>query len=319
MITGCAGFIGSHLTEKLLKDNHTVYGTDNFDPFYSVNLKQNNIKHLKNLNGEFHFISADVKDNEIMRLIFIQNEIDKVIHIAARAGVRTSTKLPHSYVDNNILSTVILLELCREFDVNHFILGSSSSVYVDSTELPYREDAKADRPLNPYAASKRSAEIFCHSYAHLYSINTIMLRFFTVYGPRQRLEMAIAKFTKNNNDGKEITVFGDSESERDYTYIDDIVNGICLSLNKKFGYEIFNLGYGNPVKLKNVITAIENELSKKTVIKYIPKIKADVENTLADISKATEKLGYIPKVTINVEIRKYIEWFRKNNFSTSRT
>ncbi|MHA1222656.1 MAG: GDP-mannose 4,6-dehydratase [Candidatus Heimdallarchaeaceae archaeon] len=312
LVTGCAGFIGSHLVEKLVQKNHSVVGIDNFDPFYSKKAKLKNIELLKSFHKNFDFTQADINDDDTLKLIFLHNNFDKVIHIAARAGVRTSLEIPISFLETNILSTVKLLELCKEFEIKDFLFASSSSVYGNTDTIPLHEGLRSDTPLNPYAASKRSAELFCYTYSYLYNINITILRFFTVYGPRQRPEMAIAKFTRLIDKSKEITIFGDGNTSRDYTYIDDIVNGILLSLKKKFSYEIFNLGSNTRVKLKEVIELIEQELNKKAKIRYIEKNKADVDNTLADISKSREILGYKPDINIKEGIRKYIKWYEEN-------
>lgn len=310
MVTGCAGFIGSHLCDKLLINGNSIIGIDNFDPFYPPSLKRKNIENL-NDNSNFCFIEADVIDYDKMKLIFTNYNIDTVIHLAARAGVRTSVKIPFSYVEVNIKSTLVLLELCKEHRINTFIFGSSSSVYGDDTEIPFREDSSSIQPLSPYAASKKSAELFCYTYSHLYDIKCIILRFFTVYGPRQRPEMAISKFVKNIDNNIPILIYGSENSSRDYTYVDDIVGGIIKSQDCECKYEIFNLGNSNSVQLGDLIQIIEKNLEKKAIKQRQKKQIGDAKVTLADISKAKKYLNYNPKTSIEQGVKNYISWYRK--------
>lgn len=311
LVTGGAGFIGSHVVDKLVETKERVICIDNLDPFYDPEIKRRNIKH--NLKKEnFKFFEIDIRDKEKLRDIFQKEEIDKVIHLAAKAGVRPSIENPLVYEDVNVSGTINLLELSREYEVKNFIFGSSSSVYGINKKVPFSEDDKVEKQISPYAASKRSAELFCHTYSYLYKIPIICLRFFTVYGPRQRPEMAIHKFTRLIDQGKEIPVFGDGSSKRDYTYIGDVVDGIINSLGKRFDFEIFNLGNSKTVELRYLIELIEENLGKRAKIKQLPDQLGDVPITFADISKAEKLLEYKPRVEIEDGIKRFVEWYKEN-------
>ncbi|MFA5333256.1 MAG: GDP-mannose 4,6-dehydratase [Candidatus Nanoarchaeia archaeon] len=313
LLTGAAGFIGSNLLGRLLNEGHFVVGIDNFDPLlYSTEHKINNLKdYLKMKN--FVFESADINDSFLIKKIFKNNNFDTVIHMAARAGVRTSIENPKGYHSSNIGGTLTLLEAAKDFNVKNFIFASSSSIYGNSKSIPFNENDPADRPISPYAMSKRACEMICYTYSHLYDLNVICLRFFTVYGPRQRPEMAIHQFIRKIDKGEELTLFGDGTSSRDYTYIDDITEGIITCLSKSLKYEIINLGNNSPTKLKDLIVEIENALGKKAKIKYMPMQPGDVDVTYADISKAKKLLNYCPKTSIQDGIRKSVEWYNSNN------
>ncbi len=308
LITGGAGFIGSHLIDMLLEEGYSIICLDNFDPYYNPQLKRENIKH--NLgNTNFKLVEADVRDKKALRKIFKENNIEKIVHLAAKVGVRPSIKEPLLYEDVNVRGTLNLLELCREFKVENFIFGSSSSVYGNTKKIPFSED-DVPKPISPYGASKRSAELLCHVYSSLYSIPITCLRFFTVYGPRQRPDMAIHKFTRLIDEGKEIEMYGNGTSERDYTYIDDIVEGVLSALDKKFGFEIFNLGNSRTVELRRLISLIEEKLGKQAKNRQLPEQAGDVFITYADISKTRKLLGYEPKTGIKKGIEKFVEWYR---------
>ena len=310
LVTGGAGFIGSHVVDRLMETGEDVVCIDNLDPFYDPEIKKRNIKH--NLGREnFKFTEIDIRDKELHD-IFRGNDISKVIHLAARAGVRPSIKDPVGYVDVNVRGTINLLELSREYGVENFIFGSSSSVYGVNKKVPFSEDDRLEKQISPYATSKRSAELFCNTYNHLYNIPITCLRFFTVYGPRQRPEMATHKFTRLIDQGKEIQMFGDGASKRDYTYISDIVDGILNSLNKKYDFEIFNLGESKTVELKYLISLIEENLGKKTLIRKLPDQPGDVPITSADISKAKRLLGYNPHVPIEEGVKRFVSWYKGN-------
>jgi UDP-glucuronate 4-epimerase len=309
MVTGCAGFIGSHVVDRLLSMGKKVAGIDNFDPFYDRSIKMKNIEHNLN-NKNFTFCGADIRDRAQMEQIFTNNKIDIVIHLAARAGVRPSIQYPLLYEDVNIRGTVNLLELCKEQGIKKFVFGSSSSVYGINKKIPFSEEDPVEQAISPYAASKRSCEIFCYTYHHLYKIPIVSLRFFTVYGPRQRPEMAIHKFVRSIDQGKEIEMFGDGISRRDYTYFSDVVDGVIATLDRDFGYEIINLGNSNVVELKYLIQLIEENLDKKAKIKRLPDQPGDVPVTYADISKAKLLLSYDPKVGIEKGIKRFVEWYR---------
>ena len=310
LITGGAGFIGSHLAERLLKGCHVIV-LDNFDPYYDPEIKRKNISFLTSKNNKnFHFFEADIRNKNYVEKIIKEKGINKIVHLAAKVGVRSSIKNPLEYIDVNICGTLNLLELARKYDIKNFVFGSSSSVYGISNKIPFLESDPADKPISPYAASKQSCELFCHTYNYLYKIPICCLRFFTVYGPRQRPDMAISKFTKSIEEDREIQVFGDGSSKRDYTYVTDIIDGIASTLNKKFDFEIINLGDSNTVELRYLISLIEKELKKKAKIKQMPEQPGDVPITCASIAKAEKLLDYKPSVPIEEGIKKFVEWFR---------
>ena len=310
LVTGGAGFIGSHLVDKLLKEDNHVICLDNFDPFYSPKIKSRNIKHNL-VDKKFMLIKGDIRDKKLLEKIFKENTIDIIVHLAARAGVRSSIKDPLLYEDVNIKGTLNLLESARKYDIEQFIFGSSSSVYGINSKVPFSEDDPTIKPISPYAASKKSCELFCHVFSNLYSLPILCLRFFTVYGPRQRPEMAIHKFTKLIDCGKEIQMFGNGTSKRDYTYISDVIDGIIVAINKRFKFEIINLGNSQTVELRYLISLIEEELGKEALIKKLPIQPGDVPITYADIIKAKRLLNYNPKVSIEEGIKKFIEWYKK--------
>lgn len=307
LITGGAGFIGSHLIDGLLEKGYSVICLDNFDPYYNPQLKRENIKH--NLGKEnFKLVEADVRDKKALRKTFKENDIEKIVHLAAKVGVRPSIKEPMLYEDVNVRGTLNLLELCREFKVENFIFGSSSSVYGNTEKIPFSED-DVPKPISPYGASKRSAELLCHVYNSLYNTPITCLRFFTVYGPKQRPDMAIHKFTRLMSGGKRIEMYGNGSSKRDYTYIDDVVDGVLSTLDKRFDFEVFNLGNSRPVDLQHLISLIEKRLGKKAKIKQMLEQPGDVAITCADISKARKLLGYSPKVKLEDGIKRFVEWY----------
>jgi len=308
LVTGGAGFIGSNLIEKLLKEGYEVVCLDNFNDYYNPQIKRNNIKSfLKERN--FNLVEVDVRDKDTLKKIFEKYKFRKVIHLAAQAGVRLSLKQPNLYIDVNVNGTLNLLELSREYKITNFIFGSSSSVYGGTKEIPFSEKGEL-KPISPYGVSKRAGELLCSTYNHLYNLPVTILRFFTVYGPRQRPDMAIHKFTKLIDEGKEIYLYGNGETSRDYTYISDIVEGIISALNKDFNYEIFNLGNSNPTNLSYLISLIEKNLGKSAKIKYLPEQPGDPSITFADISKSKGMLNYNPKIKIEKGIKRFIEWYK---------
>ena len=307
LVTGGAGFIGSHLCERLLKEGYYVICLDNFDPYYDPDLKRRNIKVCLNDNN-FKLIEMDVRDRDGEKRLFKNNDIDKVVHLAAKVGVRASISQPILYEDVNVKGTLNLLEIAKDYNVDSFISGSSSSVYGITDKIPFTEEDAIQKAISPYAASKRSCELFCYIYSHLYDMSITCLRFFTVYGPRQRPDMAINRFTRLIDQGKEVPVFGDGFSKRDYTYISDVVDGIVSALNSKFNFEIFNLGSSNPVELNYIISLIEKELGKKAKIRWLPTQPGDVPITYADISKARKMLHFNPKVPIEEGIKEFVNW-----------
>jgi len=310
LITGAAGFIGSHLCERLLNDGWTVVGLDNFDEFYDPQIKRRNIRDcLKNKN--FQLVEADIRDSAAMDNT-IGDGIEIIVHLAARAGVRPSIAQPSLYADVNVNGTTVLLEAVKKHKISKFIFGSSSSVYGNNKKIPFSEADSVDLPISPYAATKKAGELICHTYHHLYGISVTCLRFFTVYGPRQRPDLAIHKFAKLIEQGKQIPVYGDGTMMRDFTYIDDIIAGTVSAIQKCAGFKIYNLGESRPITVNDLITEIEKALGKKAVKEYLPPQPGDVERTYADVTKAVKDLGYNPATTIEQGLAKFVEWLRQD-------
>ncbi|HJY98727.1 MAG TPA: SDR family NAD(P)-dependent oxidoreductase [Patescibacteria group bacterium] len=311
LITGGAGFIGSHLARKLLNKGETVVVIDNFDPFYPASEKRKNISDLVK-NRKFKLIKADIQEGSRIKNIFKKEKFDYVIHLAAKAGVRPSMLNPKAYIKTNILGTLNLLESSKENRVKNFIFGSSSSVYGERSKVPFSEKDKTDSPISPYGFTKLAGEKLCFVYHHLYGLPVICLRFFTVYGPAQRPDLAIRIFIKLISKGKPVDMYGDGSTTRDYTFIDDIVDGIARSYKKKMDFEIINLGNSSPVRLKDLIRLIGEKLDKDPKINRLPRQKGDVSKTYADISKARLFLNWSPKTKIDSGLGKMIEWYRSN-------
>ncbi|MCC6413974.1 MAG: GDP-mannose 4,6-dehydratase [Saprospiraceae bacterium] len=308
LITGAAGFIGSHLAEKLLRDGHRVLGIDNFDPFYDTDIKRQNAEILSGYQG-FSLLEADIRDRAAVDRLMAQHP-DAVVHLAAKAGVRPSIEQPVDYVDVNLMGTTQLLDSMKEHGVKRMLFASSSSVYGNQAKTPFSESDDVGFPISPYAATKRSGELLCHAYHHLYGMDIACLRFFTVYGPRQRPDLAIRKFTDLALRNQPIPLFGDGSSRRDYTFVDDITDGIRGLLEKQLhGYGIFNLGCGSPVTLLEMVQAIEKALGRKIQIEWLPKQPGDVDQTHADVQKAFETFGYEPKTDLETGVRKFVEWY----------
>lgn len=312
LITGGAGFIGSNLADFLLKNNNKVIVVDNFCDFYDPNIKRNNVKH--NLSNEnYKLYENDILDFNAIEEIFNSNNIDAVVHLAAMAGVRPSIENPILYQNVNCVGTQNILELMKKYNVKNLVMASSSSVYGNNKKVPFEETDTVDFAISPYAATKKANEVMTHVYHKLYNFNVIMLRFFTVYGPRQRPDLAINKFTKLMLNNEEISMFGDGTTSRDYTYIDDIVYGINASinyvLNNQNVYEVINLGNSNPITLKEMIITIGNVLNKTPNIKILPMQPGDVNTTYANIGKAKKMLNYNPKTSFKEGIEKFVEWY----------
>jgi UDP-glucuronate 4-epimerase len=308
LITGAAGFIGSHLSERLLDEGASVIGIDNFNDFYDPQIKRRNISGcLKNDN--FQLIEADIRNQAAMDKAL--KDVEIIIHLAAMAGVRSSISQPMLYCDVNINGTFGLLEAARKNNVGKFIFGSSSSVYGNNEKVPFSEDDNVDFPISPYAATKKACELICHTHHHLYGINITCLRFFTVYGPRQRPDLAIHKFSKLIEQGKPIPVFGDGSMMRDFTYIDDIIEGIIASMSKCKGFNIYNLGESKPISVNDLIGEIEKALGKKAAREYLPPQPGDVNRTYANINKAAMELGYNPSTPIPEGLAKFTAWLRQ--------
>jgi UDP-glucuronate 4-epimerase len=309
LLTGVAGFIASHLAERLLASGRPVVGMDNFDDFYDRAIKERNLAVALD-HEAFTLIRGDIRDAEA--LAGLPSGIDTVIHIAARAGVRPSIARPALYFDVNVAGTLRLLEFARERDIRRFLFASSSSVYGNNREVPFSEEHRVDNPISPYAASKRSGELLAHTYHHLYGLTCICLRFFTVYGPRQRPDLAIHKFARLMEAGEDIPVFGDGTSRRDYTYIDDILQGVEGALDwvgrHEGAFEIVNLGESRTVELLEMIEVLAEELGLQPRTRWLPAQPGDVERTFADISKARSLLGYHPKWEFRDGIRAFVQW-----------
>ncbi len=313
-ITGGAGFIGSTLTERLLKEGNKVVTIDNFCNYYDPKLKEENIKDFLN-NPNYKLYRGDIRNREDVKKVFDENKIDVVMHLAAMAGVRPSIEDPLLYQNVNGIGTGNILEEAKLHGVKNLVMASSSSVYGNTKEVPFREDMIVDFAISPYAATKKANEVMAHVYHKLNDMNIIMLRFFTVYGPKQRPDLAINKFTRLMLNNEEIPMFGDGTTSRDYTYVDDIVDGICKSCDYVMThdnvYEIINLGSNNPISLKEMINVIGKTLGVEPKIKQMGMQPGDVDRTYADISKAKELLGYKPSTTFEEGIKKFVDWYKK--------
>ena len=310
LVTGGAGFIGSHVCERLLRAGHSVCAFDDLNDFYAPALKQANLRELQSLALPFTFIHGDLTDAAAVEEAFASAQFDQVIHLAARAGVRPSLQQPALYQRVNVEGTVNLLEAARARKVRKVTLASSSSVYGVNAKVPFSEADPIFSAISPYAASKLACEALGHVYHHVYGMDIAMLRFFTVYGPRQRPDLAIHKFASLISAGKPIPVFGDGSTARDYTYVTDTVDGIFACTRQEFGFDIFNLGESQTVRLDYLISLLEQALGKAAVIDRQPAQPGDVPITYADIAKARAKLGYQPQVKIEEGIPKFVEWFR---------
>ncbi len=312
LITGGAGFIGSHLARRLLARGDRVTALDDFNDFYDPRLKRANIAALGE-QRELVLVEGDIRDAELVERLFANSGFDAVVHLAARAGVRPSLEEPILYEDVNCIGTLRLLEAARRHGPEVFIFGSSSSVYGINNKVPFAEKDEVNRPISPYATTKRTGELLCFNYHHLYGLRTACLRFFTVYGPAQRPEMAIHKFTARLAKGERITLFGDGSSRRDYTYIDDIIDGVVAALDLAPGFEILNLGGAETTRLDDLVTWLAAELAVQPRIEYLPDQPGDVPITYADVSKAERLLGYSPKVPIREGLRRFVGWYREQS------
>ena len=311
LITGGAGFIGSHLVDRLLKENDwRISVVDDFNDFYAPAIKRENVRRHES-NANYRLFEADIRDRNALGKVFEENSFDCIVHLAARAGVRPSLEQPLLYAETNIDGTLNLLELARILGIRQFVFGSSSSVYGINAKVPFSEDDPIRQPISPYAATKAAGELLCHTYTHLYGMRSVCLRFFTVYGPRQRPDLAIHKFARLISDGKPIPVFGDGTTRRDYTFIDDIIGGVRAAIDyDQSDYEVINLGESRTVELRELISLLEKELEANAIIDRKPLQPGDVPQTFADITKARRILGYDPQTQIEDGIRKFVEWFR---------
>ncbi len=309
LLTGAAGFIGSHLADRLLALGEEVIGLDSFDDYYAPEIKHDNIKAAL-ASPCFRLVEGDIRDGEMLAALFADKKFDAVVHLAARAGVRPSIEDPGPYLDVNVAGTINLLEAGRSAGVTRFVLASSSSVYGAGSPAPFKEDAPCDRQVSPYAASKRAMEHFARAWHELYGLDIACLRYFTVYGPRQRPEMAIHKFARLIEEDEPIPLFGDGESARDYTYVDDAVAGTLGALGRSEGFEIYNIGESRTVKLSELVELLEKALGKKARIERLPDQPGDVPLTSADVSKSRAKIGYEPSTPMEAGLERFVAWLR---------
>lgn len=320
LVTGGAGFIGSHLSERLIASGHDLIVMDNFNDFYDPALKRKNIDDVARAAAacgqDFILCEGDIRDAEFIDAVFAQETPEAVVHLAASAGVRPSILNPLLYEAVNVRGTMNLLEAAKNAGVRPFIFASSSSVYGDSPKVPFSESDPVDNPISPYAATKKAGELVCHTYHHLYLMNIACLRFFTVYGPRQRPDLAINKFTRLIDEGKPIPFYGDGTTSRDYTFVDDIITGVEKALAwvcaPGHRYDVFNLGESKPVELHRLVAIIEAEVGKPARLEKLPLQPGDVARTWADLAKSSAVLGYRPTTAIEDGIRAFVAWYRKN-------
>jgi len=312
LITGVAGFIGFHLAKSLLNSNCQVYGIDNMNDYYDVNLKYDRLRELKKYQN-FEFSKIDISDFSSLSEIFKKYNPTKVINLAAQAGVRYSIENPFVYMTSNVVGFLNIIELCKNFSVDGLIYASSSSVYGGNEIVPFSVEDRVDKPISLYAASKRSNELIAHTYSHLFGLHTTGLRFFTVYGPWGRPDMAMYIFADKISSGQPIEVYNNGNMQRDFTYIDDIVQGIKDSIKKNYKCEIFNLGNNKSENLMDIVSHIENNLNLKASINFLPIQPGDVEKTNADIKKSREMLGYNPIINVNDGIKNFIKWYKDYN------
>ncbi|MEA5032163.1 MAG: GDP-mannose 4,6-dehydratase [Sphaerochaeta sp.] len=321
LVTGGAGFIGSHVCEALLHRGDTVIALDNFNEYYDPQIKRRNIGEIQvnatDMHIRFHVVEGDIRDVVFLEYVFSKYNINAVIHLAAYAGVRPSIENPQLYTEVNVLGTVNILEAMKKHNVKRHVFASSSSVYGNNKKIPFSEADPVDHAISPYAATKKAGEIMCHTYHHLYAINTACLRFFTVYGPRQRPDLAIHKFTRLIMEGKPIPFYGDGTMRRDHTYIDDIVDGVVKALDWTFSnelrYDIFNLGNSQTISLSELVQTIERVVGKKAILNRLPQPPGDVDCTYADISHARKVLGFKPEISIISGIARFYDSIKCKN------
>ncbi len=309
LVTGAAGFIGFYVSKALLERAEAVIGIDNLSPYYDVSLKKDRVEQIKS-NPRFTFYHEDISDIDILRGIFSEHRIDRICNLAAQAGVRYSLQNPFIYEESNLKGFLNLLEMARQFPVENFVFASSSSVYGNNTKLPFSTEDNVDTPISLYAATKKANELIAHAYSHLFDIPLTGLRYFTVYGPWGRPDMALFLFTKAILGGRPIDIYNFGRMKRDFTYIDDAVDGTISALNKPFKYEIFNLGNSKTVGLMELIGIIEEELKVEAKKNFLPLQPGDVPETYADIEKATRLLGFRPKTSIREGVKQFIAWYR---------
>ena len=309
LVTGAAGFIGSQLSERLAARGDRVVGLDNFNSYYDPAIKRRNLGQLQR-GGSFALVEGDIRDRELVARAFKEHKPAAIVHLAAMAGVRPSLQDPVLYHDVNCTGTAVLLQAAHEAGISRFVFGSSSSVYGGNEKVPFHEDDDVSGPVSPYAATKRANELSCHVFSHLYGMDIACLRFFTVYGPRQRPEMAIHKFVRLLERGEKLPLYGDGRSERDYTYVDDILDGVVKALDRSKGFRIYNLGESRTVSLKQLVAAIGRATGKEPGVEWQPAQPGDVPRTFADIARARAELGYDPRVALEEGLRRFVEWYR---------
>ena len=307
-ITGCAGFIGMHLCEKLISLGYEVIGLDNLNDYYDVNLKLRRLSRLKN-KPSFNFVKIDITNLKALKDVFKKYKPEKVVNLAAQAGVRYSLINPHLYIQSNIVGFTNILECCRDYNIEGLIYASSSSVYGGNKKIPFSEKDNVDSPISIYAASKKSNELMAYSYNHLFRLRSTGLRFFTVYGPWGRPDMAMYIFAEKIMNNEPIKVFNQGQMKRDFTFIDDIIDGIISSIKNNYDCEVFNLGNNKSVNLMDVVSFIEKKIGKKAIVEFEPIQPGDVEKTFADIDKAKRKLGYNPNTNVEEGIGNFIDWY----------
>lgn len=308
LVTGAAGFIGSHLTERLLKDGYEVTCVDNLNEYYDVTLKE---ARLARFEDRVRFEKVDVQDHDALVRIMTDGEPEAVCHLAAQAGVRYSLEHPLTYGESNVQGTLSVLEAAKKAGVTCIVMASSSSVYGESEEVPFREDMTADQPISVYAATKRATELIAHAYHHLHGMDIACLRFFTVYGPYGRPDMALFKFAKAMLAGEPIDVYNNGQMRRDFTYVDDIVEGFVAALKKPKGYQIYNLGHGHPVGLLDFIKVLEKELGREATLTMLPMQQGDVPQTYADTTKAKQDLGFEATIPVEEGVKRFVAWYKE--------
>jgi UDP-glucuronate 4-epimerase len=316
LVTGGAGFIGSHVVDRLLAAGERVVCLDSLDTLlYDASIKRANLQEAFR-SDRFHWVEGDIRDAATLETLFGRYRFDSLFHAAALAGVRPSIEKPLLYQDVNVRGTLLLLDYACRHKVKNFVFASSSSVYGADTKVPFSEEDTAGRPISPYAATKRAGELLCYTYHHLYGLPVTGLRFFTVYGPRQRPEMAIHRFTRLIEEGREVPVYGDGTARRDFTYIDDAVAAVVAAIERRLPYEILNIGEAETVSLMELVSLIEGALGRKATVKHYPVQPGDVPITSADIGRANRLLGYDPKTPLKAGLAKFVEWYRGQNKST---
>jgi len=306
-VTGAAGFIGSNLVDRLLSDGREVVGYDSFDPFYPESMKERNLE-AASRSSSFRLVRGDIRDSEAVNRIFEEGRFDGVVHLAALAGVRPSLERPAAYADVNVHGTSVILDAATRHGGPRVVFASSSSVYGEREDGPFRETDPVERPISPYAATKRAGELIAHTFHHAHGLSVTCARIFTAYGPRQRPDLAIRKFAERMQEGEKLPIFGDGQSLRDFTFVDDLVGGLCLALDRDLGFSILNFGAGRQVSVLDVVKLLEHALGRKADLDWLPAQTGDVRRTWADISAAREALGYAPAMSLEEGIGRFVEW-----------